>query len=86
MKIERDKYLTEYNIVKNEIEKMSATYREENEKNVQKHKESEQSAIRLQNHFQDKLRLINERNEQLEKENKILLEKVKEYQEQEKKQ
>ena len=59
--------------------------REENEKNVQKHKESEQSAIRLQNHFQDKLRLINERNEQLEKENKILLEKVKEYQEQEKK-
>ena len=85
MKIERDKYLTEYNIVKNEIEKMSATYREENEKNVQKHKESEQNAIRLQNHFQDKLRLINERNEQLEKENKILLEKVKEYQEQEKK-
>lgn len=85
MKIERDKYITEYNIVKGEIEKISATYREENDKNIQKHKESEQSAIRLQNHFQDKLRLINERNEKLEKENKTLLEKVNKYQEQEKK-
>ena len=85
MKIERDKYVTEYNILKNEIEKMSSTFREENEKNMKRNKENEDNTMRIQNHFQDKIRLITERNDFLEKENQTLTKQLNELKEQEKK-
>ena len=47
MKIERDKYVTEYNILKNEIEKMSSTFREENEQNMKRNKENEDNTMRM---------------------------------------
>ena len=85
MKIERDKYVTEYTILKNEIEKMSSTFREENEKNMKRNKENEDNTMRIQNHFQDKIRLITERNDFLEKENQTLTKQLNELKEQEKK-
>ena len=85
MKIERDKYYMEYKILQSEIDKMSSTFREESQKTLQQYKENEQKTIRIQSRFQDKIKLITEQNEKLEKENVMLVEKVKCLEEEDKK-
>lgn len=79
MKIERDKYYSEYNILRKEINKMNEKLRGENEKYLLKCQEYEQSMNRIQIHFQDKTRLTMLRNETLEKENKELTETLDKY-------
>ena len=48
MKIERDKYFTEQKILQNEIDKMIETFKEENQKNMELLKETEEKNNRIQ--------------------------------------
>ena len=79
MKIERDKYYTEYNILKKEYDKFSKTYQELNEKNMRNSFEKEESNQKLQTYYENKINLLSEQNLRLEKENSELKTFVQEY-------
>ena len=79
MKIERDKYYTEYNILKKEYDKFSKTYQELNEKNMRNSFEKEESNQKLQTYYENKINLLSEQNSRLEKENSELKTFVQEY-------
>lgn len=85
MKIERDKYFTEHKILQNEIDKMIETFKEENQKNMELLKETEEKNNRIQIRFQEKIKMLTEHNEQLEKENQLLNEKINNLEEEESK-
>ena len=79
MKIERDKYYTEYNILKKEYDKFSKTYQELNEKNMRNSFEKEESNQKIQNYYENKINLLSEQISKLEKENSELKNFVQEY-------
>lgn len=66
LKIEKDKYFTEYSIMKKEYDKLSSIFREENEKYMKKYEESEKSANRMNNHLYDKINILAKKCEKLE--------------------
>jgi chromosome segregation ATPase len=66
LKIEKDKYFTEYSIMKKEYDKLSSIFREENEKYMKKYEESEKSANRMNSHLYDKINILTKKCEKLE--------------------
>ena len=79
MKIERDKYYTEYNLLKNEYDKFNNSYKELNEKNLKSNFDKEESNQKLQIYYQNKIKSLNEKIEKLEKENEEFKSLLQEY-------
>lgn len=69
MKIERDHYQSDYNIIKKEKEILFKELSEANDKGMNGKYFYEQNLKKVQSHFEDKIKLLSVRNDQLEKEN-----------------
>jgi chromosome segregation ATPase len=72
LKLERDKYYSEYTILKKEADKFGTTFREENDKYIKKYDEEAKLSLRTQNQLQDKLNIFVRKCEKLEHERNLL--------------
>lgn len=66
IRIEKDKYYSEFNILKKEYDKLFNTFKDENAKFIKKYEESESNAFKVQNILNDKNASLSRKNEKLE--------------------
>lgn len=81
LKIEKDKFFSEYQAAKKEVDRFSLIFREENDKYIKKYEETEKSANRMQNHLHDKINLLVKKVDKLEFEKNTLETELKMYKE-----
>jgi chromosome segregation ATPase len=72
LRIERDKFMSEYKSIKTEYDKLFISYREDNDKYIRKYEESEKTAFRIQSNLQEKVNNLTRRVEQIEYEKGIV--------------
>jgi hypothetical protein len=72
LRIEKDKYMSEYKSIKSEYDKLFYNYREDNEKYIKKFEESEKTGFRIQSGLQEKLNNLTRKVEQLEYEKAVV--------------
>jgi hypothetical protein len=72
LRIERDKFMSEFKSIKSEYDKLFINYRDDNEKYIRKYEESEKTAFRIQSNLQEKLNNITRKLEQVEYEKAVV--------------
>jgi len=83
-KIERDKYLNDYNLFKNEYDKIEQKFNTENEIYIKKYEEAQNTLNDKQNDYISQINELKMDKLNLEHENKIIKDEIKEYNQKEK--
>jgi chromosome segregation ATPase len=72
LRIEKEKFMSEYKSIKGEYDKLFVNYREDNEKYIRKFEESEKSGFRIQSNLQEKVNHMTRKVEEIEYEKNFL--------------
>ena len=79
MKLDRDKYLSDFKILENDYNNLKENYKVDYEKNLKDHHENLIDKKKLENQFQDKIKYLVERNDFLETQNEKLNKEIESY-------
>lgn len=71
MKIERDKYMCDYRLLKDENDKFNSMFHEENNKYISKYEESERKSTAMITNYQEKFNMLNIKSDKLESDNNV---------------
>jgi len=79
MKLDRDKYLSDYKILENDYKNLNDNYKLDYEKNLKSNHDNQINNKKLELQYQDKIKLLYERNSFLESENEKLTKEIESY-------